>query len=397
VIPVNEPLIARNALKYVRDCLETGWISSAGSYIARFESEYARYLGAGHAVTTTSGTTALHLALAAAGIGAGDEVIVPDLTMIAVPYAVLYTGAKPVLVDVDRVLFNMDPERVEHFLKKRCRYEAKTKALINTATGGRVRALLPVHLYGHPCPMDDLMRLAREYGLLVIEDAAEAHGALFFPGGESKRAVKAGAIGDLGCFSFYGNKIVTTGEGGMVVTNDARIAERARRLKDLAHDPKKRFLHTELAYNYRMTNVQAAIGLAQLEEIDRYIVIKRKMAEAYQKGLGPIEGLTLPKEMPWATSVYWMYAVVVEDGFGLSRDGLMAALKDSGIDTRSFFIPVHEQPVFAASASARANDFPVSTELSRKGFYLPSGLALTRTQIARVCRAVKALRPKSAA
>jgi len=392
VIPVNEPLIAKNALKYVRDCLESGWISSAGSYIARFEDEYARYIGVEHAVTTTSGTTALHLALAAAGIGAGDEVIVPDLTMIAVPYAVLYTGAKPVLIDVDRVLFNTDPGRVADFLKKRCRYETKKKALINKATGGRVKAILPVHLYGHPCPMDDVMRLAREHGLLVIEDAAEAHGALFFPGGEKKRAVKAGAIGDVGCFSFYGNKIVTTGEGGMVVTNDAEIAEKARRLKDLAHDPKKRFLHTELAFNYRMTNVQAAIGLAQLEEIERYLIIKRKMAEAYGKGLGRVEGLILPKEMPWATSVYWMYAVVVEDAFGLSRDGLMAALRENGVDTRSFFIPVHEQPVFAGVAPWRPSDFPISIELSRKGFYLPSGLALTKSQIGEVCRAVREIR-----
>ena len=178
----------------------------------------------------------------------------------------------------------------------------------------------------------------------------------------------------------------------MVVTNDADIAEKARRLKDLAHDPKKRFLHTELAFNYRMTNVQAAIGLAQLEEIDRFITIKRKMAEAYRKGLGRVDGLTLPTEMPWAPSVYWMYAVVVEDEFGLSRDGLMAALRENGVDTRSFFIPVHEQPVFAGDASSEASDFPVSIELSRKGFYLPSGLALTKAQIGGVCRAVLKIR-----
>jgi perosamine synthetase len=392
LIPVNAPLIAKNARRYVRDCLDTGWISSAGAYIGRFEEEFARYLGVAQAVTTTSGTTALHLALAAAGIGAGDEVIVPDLTMIAVPYAVLYTGARPILIDVERTTFNIDPERIEGFLRKSCRYDSRKKALINRKTGGRVRALLPVHLYGHPCAMDGLMRLAREYGLLVIEDAAEAHGALYRPGDESKREVKAGAIGDIGCFSFYGNKIVTTGEGGMVVTNDAAIAEKARRLKDLAHDPKRRFLHTELAFNYRMTNVQAAIGLAQLEEIERYIAIKRKMAAAYGKGLGRIDGLTLPKEMPWAMSVYWMYAVVVEKAFGLSRDALMTALKAMGVDTRSFFIPVHEQPIFAKDESLRAADFPVSTELSRKGFYLPSGLALTSAQIASVCRAVKAAR-----
>jgi perosamine synthetase len=394
VIPVNQPLIAPDALKFVRDCLDSGWISSAGDYIGRFEAEFARFLGVEHAVTTTSGTTALHLALAAAGIGPGDEVIVPDLTMIAVPYAVLYTGARPALVDVDVDLFNMDPERVADFLKKRCRYDTKKKALIDKKTGGRLRAILPVHLYGHPCPMDELTRLAREYGLLVIEDAAEAHGALFFPGGEPKRAVKAGAIGDIGCFSFYGNKIVTTGEGGMVVTSNDRVAEKARRLKDLAHDPRKRFRHTELAFNYRMTNVQAAIGLAQLEEIERYITIKRRMAEAYGRGLSKVEGLTLPKEMPWAVSVYWMYAVVVEDGFGMSRDALMAALNEKGVDTRSFFVPVHEQPVFAKDKTLRGQDFPVSTELSRKGLYLPSGLALTKAQIARVCRAVIDARPK---
>jgi len=392
LIPVNEPLIAKNALRYVRDCLATGWISSAGAYIRRFEEEFARYLGVEHAVTTTSGTTALHLALAAAGVGPGDEVIVPDLTMIAVPYAVLYTGARPVLIDVERDTFNIDPERVERFLKRECRYDGKKKALVNRKTGGRVRVLLPVHLYGHPCAMDELMRLARDCGLLVVEDAAEAHGALYRPGGEAKRAVRAGAIGDIGCFSFYGNKIVTTGEGGMVVTDDARIAERARRLKDLAHDPKRRFLHTELAFNYRMTNVQAAIGLAQLEEIERFIAVKRKMAAAYGKGLGRVRGLTLPKEMPWATSVYWMYSVLVEKEFGLSRDDLMAALKEMGVDTRSFFIPVHEQPVFAKARRWAAADFPVSTGLSRQGLYLPSGLALTPAQISAVCRAVKAVR-----
>jgi perosamine synthetase len=400
MIPVNEPRIARNALKYVGDCLRTGWISSAGSYIKKFEDEFARYLGVRHAVTTTSGTTALHLALAAAGIGRGDEVIVPDLTMIAVPYAVLYTGAKPALVDVDPEIFNLDPERLREFLERECRLDKAQRAFFNKRTGGRIRAILPVHLYGHPCPMSEILEIAREYELLVIEDAAEAHGALYIPedGGPAGRAkarkgktrtVKTGAMGDIGCFSFYGNKIVTTGEGGMLVTDDDLIAGKARRLKDLAHDPQKRFIHTELAYNYRMTNVQAAIGLAQLEEIDKYIAIKRKMAAAYNKGLAGISGLTLPIEKPWARNVYWMYAVLVEDAFGMSRDALMAKLKKAGIDTRSFFVPVHEQPVFARDRAYRGLDFPVSTELSRKGFYLPSGLALTKAQIDEVCGAVR--------
>jgi perosamine synthetase len=388
MIPVNEPLIAPNALAYVRDCIESGWISSAGTYISRFEEAFARYLGVRHAVTTTSGTTALHLALAAAGIGPGDEVVVPDLTMIAVPYAVLYTGAKPAIVDVDPETFNMAPAGLAAFLKKGCRFDPRSKALVNRRTGGHLRAVLPVHLYGHPCPMDDILALARSYDLLVVEDAAEAHGALYYPGGDKTKAIKAGAVGDIGCFSFYANKIVTTGEGGMVVTQDDGLAARARRLKDLAHDPQKRFLHTELAFNYRMTNVQAAIGLAQLEEVERYIRRKQKMAASYAKYLSGVRGLTLPVEKPWARNVYWMYAILVEDDFGLSRDDLMAGLKNAGIDSRAFFVPVHDQPVFARDKAYRGLRFPVSTELSRKGFYVPSGLALTSAQIKTVSRAL---------
>ncbi len=392
MIPVNEPLLAKNTLSYVSDCITSGWISSAGTYIQKFETAFAAYLGVKHAVTTTSGTTALHLALAAAGIGAGDEVIIPDLTMIAVPYAVVYTGAKPVLVDVDRAMFNLDPDRLGEFLGRACRYDREKKALINTRTGGLVRAVLPVHLYGHPCPMKEILILAREYGLLVIEDAAEAHGALYYPGREKTTGLKAGAIGDIGCFSFYANKIVTTGEGGMVVTNDDKVAEQARRLKDLAHSPRKRFLHTDLAFNYRMTNVQAAIGLAQLEEIETSIAIKQRMAAAYKKNLAGIPGLILPEEKPWARNVYWMYAVLIEKKFGLSRDEVMERLHEAGVDTRSFFIPVHEQPVFAKDNAYRGLSFPVSKVLSKKGFYLPSGLALTTTQIDEVCRAVKSIR-----
>ena len=393
MIPVNEPLLARNTLKYVADCVKSGWISSAGAYIKKFEDGFARYLGVKHAVTTTSGTTALHLALAALNIGPGDEVILPAQTMIAVPYAVSYTRAKPVILDVDRVTFNLDPEKTREFLKNGCRYDGRKKAFINKKTGGRVRALLPVHLYGHPCAMDEFMALAEEYDLLLIEDAAEAHGALYYPGGDPKKARTCGTMGKIGCFSFYANKILTTGEGGMVVTDDDALADQARRLKDLAHAPGRRFLHTELAYNYRMTNVQAAIGLAQLEEIDRFIARKRKMAAAYKRQLSGVAGLTLPAEKPWARSVYWMYAVVVEDAFGMSRDALAAALKQAGVDTRTFFIPVHRQPLYAKDKAYRGLECPVSDELAEKGFYLPSGLALTPAQIGAVCDAVKAARP----
>ncbi len=395
MIPVNEPILAKNALKYVTDCVRTGWISSAGSYIRQFEEQFAAYLRVKHAVTTTSGTTALHLALASLDIGPGDEVIVPALTMIAVPYAVLYTGAELALVDVDRGLFNIDPERVLEFIQTSCRFELPKKTLVNKKTGRVIRAILPVHLYGHPCPMDQIMAIARKYSLLVIEDAAEAHGALYYPNGDSKRAKYAGAIGNIGCFSFYANKIVTTGEGGMIVTNNDLVAERARRLKDLAHAPARRFLHTELAYNYRMTNLQAAIGVAELEEIEKYIKIKQKMAAGYKKWLGGIRGLVLPQEMPWARSVYWMYTVLVEDEFGLSRDEFMKQLKVEGIDTRTFFIPIHQQPVFIQRKDYGGLSFPVAEELSQKGLYLPSGLALTQDQIRTVCAAVEKIQKQA--
>ncbi len=394
MIPVNEPLLAPRTLRYVSDCVRSGWISSAGSYIGKFEAAFADYLGLAQAVTTTSGTTALHLALAALGLGPGDEVVIPSQTMIAVPYAILYTGAKPVILDVDRATFNLDPGRLERFLKKGCRYDRRTRALRNKATGRRVRAVLPVHLFGHPCAMAEILGLAGELGLDVIEDAAEAHGAAYRFGGR-KAPRFCGAMGRIGCFSFYANKILTTGEGGMVVTDDEALAEKARRLKDLAHAPGRRFLHTELAFNYRMTNVQAAIGLAQLESIDRFIALKRRMAEAYGKRLAGVEGLTLPAEKPWARSVYWMYAVVVEDGFGMPRDALMARLKERGIDTRTFFIPVHRQPVFAADPDYADADCPVADDLGRRGFYLPSGLALKPAQIKAVCDAVKEIRAGS--
>jgi len=308
---------------------------------------------------------------------------------------VLYTGARPAIVDVDRELFNIDPEKILEFIQKGCRYDRRKKILVDKKTDHAVRAILPVHLYGHPCPMDRIMAIAKEYSLLVVEDAAEAHGALFYPKGDPQRAQYAGAIGDVGCFSFYANKIVTTGEGGMVVTNDDAVAERARRLKDLAHAPQKRFLHTELAFNYRMTNVQAAIGVAQLEEIEKHIEIKQDMASEYKRLLSGVSGLTLPCQKEWARNVYWMYAVLVEKEFGLTRDDIMAKLKEAGIDTRTFFIPVHEQPVFAKEREYQGLSFPIAEELSRIGFYLPSGLALTKSQIEEVCRAIKRIRVSS--
>jgi perosamine synthetase len=392
MIPVNEPLMAANALTYVSECIETGWISSAGKFIQRFEQEFARFQGTEHAVTTTSGTTALHLALVSLNIGPGDEVITSDLTMIAVPYAILYTGATPVLVDVERDTFNIAPSKIKEFIVNDCRFDKQTQTLLNKGTQGRVKAILPIHLYGHPCDMDAITALAEEFNLLVIEDAAEAHGARYFSPRHGDSGRMAGSIGDIGCFSFYANKIITTGEGGMIVTDSDSLADRARRLKDLAHAPEQRFLHTDLAFNYRMTNLQAAVGVAQLEEIDRFLQIKENMAFAYNERLQGVEGLTLPVEKDWAKNVYWMYSILIEDEFGLSRDLFIDRLRERGVDTRTFFIPVHRQPVLSLNPCGQKQDFPVSDELSRKGLYLPSGLALTDVQIQTVCEAIKEIK-----
>lgn len=389
MIPVNQPLLAKNALPYVTQCIKEGWISSAGSFVLRFEQDFARYLGIKHAITTTSGTSALHLALSSLGIGLGDEIIMPALTMIAVPYAALYTGAQPVLVDVDNEIYNIDPARIREFIDHDCIYFPNEKKLVNKKSKNIVRAIIAVHLYGHPCPMDEIIAIAQDYHLMVIEDAAEAHGALYYPGGKKQKALPAGTMGKVGCFSFYANKIITTGEGGMVVTNDDALADRARRLKDLAHDRQKRFLHTELGFNFRMTNLQAAVGVAQLEEIDRFIEIKQKMALTYHELLSGVKGLTLPKEKVWARNVYWMYSILIEEGFGLSRDELMMRLKKGGVDTRTFFIPVHQQPLFKNKEEYRHLSFPIAEELSLKGLYLPSGLSLTQSQIRRVCEEIK--------
>jgi len=391
MIPVNQPLMAKNALSYVSDCITKGWISSAGEYVQRFEKEFSQYLKVKHAITTSSGTTALHLALASLGLGPGDEVLIPALTMIAVPYAVLYTGAKPVLVDVDPDIYNIDPARMREFIKKRCKFSRTKKVLIDKNNDHAVKAILPVHLYGHPCQMDEIMAIAKEFNLFVIEDAAEALGALFYPEGVKKNPIAVGIIGHAGCFSFYANKIITTGEGGMVVTASDDIAEKARSLKDLAHSPQKRFFHTELGFNYRMTNLQAALGLAQLEEIEKFIEIKQNIASSYRSLLSGVRGLTLPQEKEWAKSVCWMYTVLVGKDFGIPRDRLMGKLKERGIDTRTFFIPVHLQPLFKKNREYKSLSFPVAEELSQKGFYLPSGLALTDDQIQEVTEAIKVI------
>lgn len=367
MIPVCEPFLTGKELQYVDDCLKTNWISSAGKYIAEFEKGFAAYCKVKYGIATTNGTTALHLALATLGIGKGDEVIIPTFTMAACAFSVIYTGAKPVLVDSEPETWNMDVGQIERKVTP------------------RTKAIMPVHIYGHPCDMDPIMNIARKHHLYMVEDAAEAHGATY-------KGKMTGSMSDIGSFSFYANKIITTGEGGMIVTDDEKLAERARRLKDQAFSRERRFLHTDLGFNYRMTNVQAAIGLAQLESIDRFVEMRRKNASLYNRLLKGVPGITLPVEKNWAKNVYWMYSIVIENEFGMSRDDLMSFLREKGVDTRTFFIPMHVQPAFKNMGLFEGERYPVSEKLAEKGLYLPSGSGLTEEQINTVCEAVKQAR-----
>ncbi len=364
-IPVSQPDLSGNEAQYVHDAVTSGWISS-GHFVREFEDRFAAFVGTRHAITTTSGTAALQIALASIGLGPGDEVIVPALSIVATALAVTYSGAKPVLVDSEPLTGNMDPQALERLITR------------------KTRAILPVHLYGHPAEMAVIRDLATRYHLYVIEDAAEAHGATYHGG-------SAGSLGDMGCFSFYANKLITTGEGGMVTTDDDMLAGRLRRLKDLCHSPERRFLHTDVGYTLRMTNLQAAVGVAQLERVSTFLAHKRWMAESYRDRLRRIPGLILPIEQQGVRSVHWMYAIRVEPEFGCSRDELMARLRERGIDSRTFFIPMHRQPVFLNMGLFRDERYPVSDHLSETGLYLPSGLTLTEAQIDEVCTSVEAI------
>ncbi len=372
-IPVCEPYLDGNERKYVLDCIETNWIGSQGKYISAFEKAWAEYCGVRHAVTATSGTTALHLALAAIGIGPGCEVIVPTFTMAASALAVVYTGAVPVFVDCTPDTFNIDPNRIAPALTE------------------HTRAIMPVHLYGHLCDMDAIQRALDIPGvhgrLWVIEDAAEAHGATVTLHGPSGEPIlhRAGCLGDVGCFSFYSNKIIAAGELGALVTDNGFIAERARYLKDLAHSPQRRFYHPDVGYNYRATNIACAIALAQLERIDEYIRRRREHAEQYTSRLKDIHCIVTPVERRDYTNVYWMYTILLPSQ--AMRDGLMHWLAARGIQTRAFFIPMHQQPAFRKYVR-EGQQFPVADDISGRGMYLPSGTGLTEQQIDEVCAVI---------
>ena len=365
-IPVCEPTLAGNELSYVTQAVKTGWISSAGEFINQFERKFADYCGVEHGVSCSSGTTALHLALEAVGIGQGDEVITPTFSMAASTNAIIYARAKPVFVDSELDTWNMDVSKIEE------KITPKTKAI------------MVVHTYGHPVDMDPVNDVARRHKLVVIEDAAEAHGAEY-------KGRKAGSLGDIACFSFYANKIVTSGEGGMVVTNNKHWAERARKLRNhFFGEP--RFLHQEIGYNYRLTNLQAALGLAQLERIDELVEARRHNAYLYNHFLKNVVGLTLPPEKKWAKNVYWMYGILVQERkFGLSMKQLLEELKKKGIECRTFFIGLHKQPAYGKDEPHFPDwtECPTAEILERDGLYLPSSSHLSVEQIEHITDVIK--------
>jgi perosamine synthetase len=364
VIPVSEPLLDDQAIANVDEAVRSGWISSEGHFIVEFERRWASYCGVSHGVALCNGTVALEVAMVALSLPAGSEVIIPSFTIISCAAAVLRAGCRPVLVDCDPNTWCLDV--------------AEVKRKITDKT----RAIMPVHIYGHMAEMDPLMKMAREFRLAIVEDAAEAHGAEY-------HGRRAGGIGTMGCFSFYANKIITTGEGGMLVTDDAHLAERARSLRNLCFRRDQRFVHAELGYNFRMTNLQAAIGLAQIDRIDDHLARKRRMAALYGERLRHVTGLRLPVEAPGVRNVYWMYGVVLDDSVPFDAAEFAQRLKKCGVDTRPFFLGMHEQPVLRELGLFEGESYPVTERLARRGLYLPSGLGLGEREIDTVCAAVQ--------
>ena len=373
MIPVNEPALGARELQYVTEAVETGWISSAGRFITEFEDGWAAYCGRRHGVAVCNGSAALQLAVAALGLGPGDEVVLPTFTIVSCVTAVLSAGATPVLVDADPETWCMNTELVQRALTE------------------RTKAVMPVHIYGHPVDLDPLLELAEARGLVVIEDAAEAHGAEYLSGRERGVGTwrRCGSFGDLSCFSFYANKLLTTGEGGMVVTDDDALAERLRSLRNLGFHAGRRFHHEELGFNLRLTNLQAALGVAQLQRMADVVARKRDVGQRYQEALGELEGLDLQVEKAWAKSVFWMFGVVLDESTGLDAARFGELLRQHGVETRPFFLGMHEQPALHRLGLFVGERHPVAERLARQGLYLPSGVALTDEQLEMVCDAVR--------
>jgi perosamine synthetase len=370
-IPVSSPLLTEAEFASVTRAVREFNISSAGPDVRRFEQEWAAYCQRRHGVAVANGTVALQLATACLDMQPGDEIIMPTFTIISCALAAIYAGAVPRFVDVDPETWTMDI------------------AAVRQAIGDRTRAIMPVHVYGHPVEMDPILQLAERHELRIIEDAAEAHGAEYrSTRNGAARWRRCGSFGDVSCFSFYANKLITTGEGGMLLTDDVAIADRARLLRNLAFTPERRFEHSELGFNFRMTNLQAALGVPQVGRMGEIVARKREIAERYTAGLTGLGQIQLQREQDWARSVHWMYAIVVNESTGLDAAALAERLAAHGVETRPFFLGMHEQPVLIAMGIAGEQKFPVAERLSRQGLYLPSGPALDSRDIERVVAAV---------
>ena len=365
MIPVNEPLLNGNEETYLVECIRSGWVSSEGPFVKQFETRFAAQSGRKYGLAVCNGSAALEAAVATLSIEAGDEVIMPAFTIISCAAAIVRQGATPVLVDADPLTWNMDVTRIE------ARITPKT------------RAIMVVHIYGLPTDMAPILDLAEKHGLQIIEDAAEAHGQTY-------QGMPCGSFGDVSTFSFYPNKHVTTGEGGMILTDSEQLAERCQSLRNLCFQPEKRFVHDELGWNFRMSNLQAAVGVAQLERLDEFVQIKRRMGARYTDLLEGTRGIQLPLERTdFANNIYWVYGLVLDNDVPFDAGEAMARLAKLGIGTRPFFWPMHEQPVFRKMGLFSAERHPVAERIARRGFYLPSGLALTNEQIDQVAEAVK--------
>jgi len=356
-IPVNEPLFLGNEKKYLADCIETGWVSSEGAYVKRFEEQFAHYVDRDFGVSVSNGSVALDTAINALGIGPGDEIILPTFTIISCIAPIIRAGATPILVDCDAETWNMNIAQVAS------KITPKTKAI------------LIVHIYGLPVDMDPILELAEKNGLLIIEDAAEMHG-------QDYNGKSCGSFGQISTFSFYPNKLITTGEGGMLVTDDKNIAEKCKSYRNLCFEPPRRFIHNELGWNFRLSNIQAALGLAQLEQIEQSIEKKRYIGKRYTELLQDIPVLQLPiPEMHYAKNIYWVYGIVINDDTGITADEIINQLGDNNIGSRPFFWPMHKQPVLNSMGLFIDESYPVAERLAEQGFYIPSGMAITDQQI----------------
>jgi perosamine synthetase len=367
LIPVNEPLLDGNEKKYLLECIETGWISSEGPFIKEFEQKFAARMGRKHGIAVCNGTAAIDATVEALGIGPGDEVIMPTFTIISCVAQIVRNGGKPVLVDSDPITWNMDVNQIE----------AKITP--------RTKAIMIVHIFGLPVDVDPVLDIAKRHGLKVIEDAAEMHGQTY-------KGKPCGSFGDISTFSFYPNKHITTGEGGMILTDDDDLAESCRGLRNLCFQPNKRFVHERLGWNLRMTNMQAALGLAQLERLDEFIDRKRRMGKLYTELLQGLTGFQLPLvKTGYAENIYWVFGIMLEEFKGIGAEKAMSILGDAGVGTRPFFYPMHQQPVLKRIGLFKNEAYPVSESMYRRGFYVPSGIALSETQIRNASKVIASL------